>query len=75
LLWNGSAESYIDLHQFLPTEFSTSNARNIDDYENIVGQATDISGNIHAILWEPVHEASTLFTLGLGAVMLRKKRS
>jgi probable HAF family extracellular repeat protein len=74
LLWNGTAASYVDLHQFLPAGFIYSDAMGIDGYGNIVGYAQNSSGYTHAILWEPVPEPATFFLLGLGAVMLRKRK-
>jgi hypothetical protein len=46
LLWNGTAESVVDLHGFLPPGFQTSKAQGIDTSGNIIGTADG-----HAILW------------------------
>ena len=63
LLWNGSAASYVDLHQFLPTGFVSSYAEGIDSYGNIVGEAEDSLGNAYAIVWV-VPEPATMVLLG-----------
>jgi hypothetical protein len=74
LLWSGSADSFIDLHQFLPTGFASSGARGIDSCGNIVGYATDNLGYDHAILWQ-VPEPATLLLLSLGAAFLKKPKN
>lgn len=51
LLWSGTAGNFVDLHQFLDNNYSDSSATAIDAKGNIVGYATDPSGNQHAILW------------------------
>jgi hypothetical protein len=50
-LWNGSAESALDLHQFLEPGFTSSVARSIDANGNIYGSAIDTLGNNHAVAW------------------------
>jgi probable HAF family extracellular repeat protein len=74
ILWNGSTSDYVDLHQYLPAGFGLSRANGIDIYGNIVGYATDASGNDHAFLWQPVPEPCTLLLLGLGAAFVSRKR-
>jgi hypothetical protein len=51
LLWSGTAGNYVDLHQFLGDGYTDSSAAAIDAQGNIVGYATDLSNNQHAILW------------------------
>jgi probable HAF family extracellular repeat protein len=46
----------------------------IDNYGNVVGFAVDESDNYHAILWQPIPGSATVLLIGLGAVMLRRKR-
>lgn len=72
LLWNGSAASYIDLHQFLPIGFGSSFANGIDGYGNIVGYATGSSGT-HAILWV-IPEPASMSLLVLGGLALLGRR-
>ena len=55
LAWSDSAQQYIDLHNFLPSNFAQSYANGVDASGNIVGYAPDNSGVNHAILWQPVH--------------------
>jgi hypothetical protein len=79
--WTGTANSMMDLHASLPEvyrgsgEFST--ATGIDEFGNIVGWATHLpTGANHAVLWQPVPEASTLTTFGTFAlfVIVRLKK-
>ena len=73
LLWNGSATSFVDLSQLLPTGFHNSYANSIDSYGNIAGYAIDNSGNYSAILWV-VPEPATICLFALAGLMLRNKK-
>jgi len=68
LLWDGTAESYVDLHQFLPSRFKVSEALAIDSYGNILGSADG-----HAILWV-VPEPASLSLLALGGLAIIGRR-
>jgi hypothetical protein len=52
LLWTGSADSVVDLHNFLPPEFTSSIAEGIDADGNIVGYGSAPDGT-HAFLLIP----------------------
>lgn len=58
---------------------SASYAYGINDLGQIIGTATDASGNSHAVIWQPVPEPSSLcvFAFGLGAVaaVTRRRRN
>jgi hypothetical protein len=80
-LWQGTAMSYTNLHLLLPVEYqgagAFSEATGIDEFGNIVGWATHLpTGANHAVLWQPVPEASTLTIFGTFAlfVIVRLKR-
>ena len=53
--WDGTAESAIDLHDFLPGEWDTSRADGVDEYGNIIGRARPMLGDSlqsdRAVLW------------------------
>ena len=57
LVWSGSANSVIDLNQFMPIGFTESAATGIDLAGNIVGWASKGShfnpANVHAVMWKP----------------------
>ena len=75
LLWSGSAGSVIDLHQFLPSGYVSSEARGIDATGNVVGEASDELGFQHAIEWVPVPEPTTVGALCLAIPLgLRRRR-
>ena len=70
LLWSGTADSMVDLHQFLPPGFGSSGALGIDAAGNVVGWASPAVVNIgqdHAILWLPVPEPGGLALAALAA--------
>jgi hypothetical protein len=58
LLWRGTAESVVDLHQYLGSAFVNSTATGIDSNGDIVGSAYDGS-SIFAVKWSLVPEPST----------------
>ncbi|MDQ2986074.1 MAG: hypothetical protein M3R13_05065 [Armatimonadota bacterium] len=79
--WTGTAESYLDLHPFLPPRFNGPGAESwamgIDEFGNIVGWAADLSdgGRAKAVLWRPVPEPSSgLVVGGLLAIAAISKR-
>jgi len=53
LVWSGSAGSCIDLNYFLPSGYTGSEARGIDEEGRIVGRAFLQSGGYHAVMWVP----------------------
>ncbi len=52
LRWSGSADSVLDLHNFLPDDFTGSTATGIDENGNILGFAS-IGVSTHAVMWIP----------------------
>jgi hypothetical protein len=75
-LWFGTAESFVDLHSFLPSGYSYSTATGVANdgvNEFVVGTATnDITGQTEAMKWvHAVPEPGTLLTLALGGLLLR----
>jgi len=79
-VWSGSAESMVNLHQFLPTEYkgtgewSTANA--IDAEGNIIGYARDLQNTAAArvVMWSPVPEPGTVVGLGALLALLASRR-
>lgn len=77
LLWSGTAASALDLHQFLSGlghDFVYSQAMGIDEYGNIVGDASD-GTNYYAVMWSPVApEPSVLLLAVLGGLTAMQRR-
>jgi hypothetical protein len=86
IVWNGSAGSYVDLQQFLPSDFYSSEADGIDAQGDIFGYAcsSDFRG---AVMWVPipgtdtyeftpgpVPEPGTLVLLTLGSLGLCRRK-
>jgi hypothetical protein len=76
MVWSGTADSAIDLNQFLAFGVTDAYANAIDAQGNIVGCVTDELGHLHAILWVPVPEPSTIDLLAIAAfgVLMRRWR-
>lgn len=74
LVWNSSADDYVDLTQFLPSKFTYAEATAIDANGNIVGYTYGPNGTVLGVLWEPVPEPATMSLLGLGLLMLRRHK-
>jgi len=53
--WSGTAQSFVDLNQFLPSGFVGSKAAAIASDGSIAGFAQDSNWKMHAILWLPQH--------------------
>lgn len=79
-VWSGSANSALDLNQFLPDNYSSeAYAIAISANGDIVGQARNMTtGQFDTILWQaqPAPEPATLglFSLG-GLAIIRRRRS
>jgi hypothetical protein len=74
LLWSGTAESVINLHELLPSIYVRSEAGGIDEYGNVVGTAFLADGTAHAIYWQLIPEPSSCVLLGLGGLLLGRRR-
>ncbi|MEW5883108.1 MAG: PEP-CTERM sorting domain-containing protein [Armatimonadota bacterium] len=78
--WSGSAKSYFDLHQFLPSQFQGtgqfSQAYGIDAEGNIIGYAEDLSDQNRgkAVMWSPVPEPGTVVGLATLLTLLATRR-
>jgi hypothetical protein len=68
LVWSGSAESVVDLNQFMPLGFTDAAATGIDAAGNVVGWAVKGSANgtagMHAVMWTP-SDAAPNFSQGV----------
>jgi hypothetical protein len=79
MLWNGSADSFVDLHNFLPPQYSSSEARGMDDLGNIYGSAiftnpADQTSMTHAIMWAVPEPSSLSLLLPVAITLLARHR-
>jgi hypothetical protein len=73
-VWNGTADSGFDLHQFLAPGFTSSVARSIDAAGNIYGSAIDTLGNNHAVAWLVPEPSVLALAAPCAAVLLSRRR-
>lgn len=77
-VWFGSADSFIDLHNLLPAEYSSflySHANGIDQYGNIYGYVFNVpTGPYIAVRWSPVVPEPVMLAALVPAVLLRRRR-
>lgn len=76
-IWSGTSESFVDLHSFLPTGFTSSEARGVwhqGGLTYVAGFATNLEGRTDALIWAPVPEPAGLlvFCGGLSATCLMR---
>lgn len=82
LVWSGSANSVFDLSTVLPTGYTNSTAYGIDAGGDIVGTATNASGQTLPVLWrvaavpEPgaLSPSGLLIITGAGGLLMRRRR-
>ena len=75
MAWQGSAESAVDLHAYLPAGYTDSQAFAIDSDGTIVGFARTETGQMHAVAWiATVPEPATAGLLLLGVSLLLRRR-
>lgn len=71
-LWQGSADSIVDLNDaaiaLIPNAIG-SNALDIDENGNITGYVLDANSRAHAVMWSPVPEPSTC-VLSLAGILV-----
>lgn len=76
-IWSGTSGSWVNLHSFLPSGYSSSLAYGVwSDGTNtfVAGEAYNSSRQRQeAILWV-VPEPATLIALGIGAIVLVRRR-
>ncbi|MBA3726058.1 MAG: PEP-CTERM sorting domain-containing protein [Armatimonadetes bacterium] len=74
IVWSGTAESRLDLHQFLPKGFTESEATGIDENGTIVGWGFDSIHAVRPLVWTPVPEPSSLFGIAaaIAGLVLRR---
>ena len=75
MLWKGSSGSAVDLSAYLtsvPYSFIWSTAYAVTDDGVILGEIGDFNGNDYSVMWTPVPEPTSMFALGLGALILMR---
>jgi uncharacterized membrane protein len=74
MLWDGTAQSAVDLQLELPSTISNSEAYSIDAAGNVFGVAYDSTGGAYAVEWSPAPEptAGLLLLFPGVAGMLRR---
>jgi len=60
VVWSGTAESAINLQQFLPPQFVASSAVGVDDNGDVFGSAQTEQGYFHTVEWIPAPEPGCL---------------
>jgi hypothetical protein len=75
-VWAGTADSFVNLHDFLPAGYRSSSATGIDAEGNVYGSAVTTGGGSHLFVWRPVPEPSAAFALAAAgaAGLLRRRR-
>jgi hypothetical protein len=74
-LWSGTAESFVDLHTFLPAGYTSSQASAIDPVTGDIVGFADIGIQVRSvIIWRPVPEPASLIALALGVAGLAGRR-
>ncbi len=77
-LWQGTAESFVDLHQFAPSEYLGSVANSVFRTQSeilVAGYGTDSSGRQRALMWtQAVPEPGTVSLLAVGVAALVRMR-
>ncbi len=78
-LWNGSADSAVNLESLLPSNdtWTTSWPYGIDPSGNVFGYAEDSSGNYFAVEWSAVPEpaAGGLLAMACAGGLLRRRKA
>jgi hypothetical protein len=77
LLWTGSAATFTDLNQYLPSNYDSAEADGIDANGNVVGVAHDTNtGFLHAVVWvaQVPEPASLAPALGAAMLLVRRRR-
>lgn len=73
LLWNGTADSAVDLQSALPPTFVSSKAYNLDASGDVFGVASD-SQFLYAVEWVAIPEPAVLSVAIVGMTALTRRR-